>query len=216
MRKITLTICAAAAFLLLSCSDNKKEDKTSSETKTTGASNEAWVPVDSAVSMKHMMEYGTPGPMHKMLASWSGTWEGDMTLWSYDGAVPTKSTGTAISTMIMDGKYQTSTHTGSFGGMPFEGRGLTAYDNANKQFVSSWIDNWGTGIMMMTGGWDSASKTLTMTGTMPDLDRPGKECHMKEVFKVIDDNTQHMEMYGPDPKTGKEFKMMEIHSTRKK
>ena len=69
---------------------------------------------------------------------------------------------------------------------------------------------------MMTGGWDDTSKTLTLTGTMPDLDRPGKECDMKEVFKVIDDNTQHMEMYGPDPKTGKEFKMMEIHSTRKK
>ena len=139
-----------------------------------------------------------------------------MTLWSYGGAIPSKSTGTAVSTMIMDGKYQTSTHTGNFMGMPFEGRGLMAYDNATKQFVSSWIDNWGTGIMMMTGGWDDASKTLTLTGTMPDLDRPGKECHMKEVFKVIDDNTQHMEMYGPDPKTGREFKMMEIHSTRKK
>lgn len=209
-------ICAAT-FLFVACNSEKKDDK---KTETTNEGkmeeNKAWVPVDSATSMQHMMEYGTPGPMHKMLASWSGTWDGDMTMWAYDGATPTKSTGTAVSTMIMDGRYQTSTHTGSFGGMPFEGRGLMAYDNANKQFVSSWIDNWGTGIMMMTGNWDDASKTLTLTGTMPDLDRPGKVCNMKEVFKVIDDNTQHMEMYGPDPKSGKEFKMMEIHSTRKK
>jgi hypothetical protein len=39
---------------------------------------------------------------------------------------------------------------------------------------------------------------------------------MREVFTVIDEKTQHMEMYGPDQKTGKEFKMMEINMTRKK
>jgi hypothetical protein len=27
----------------------------------------------------------------------------------------------------------------------------------------------------------------------------GRECEMKEIFKIIDDNTQLMEMYGPDP-----------------
>ncbi len=38
---------------------------------------------------------------------------------------------------------------------------------------------------------------------------------IRETFKIIDDNTQMMEMFsqGPD---GKEFKMMEIKYTRKK
>ena len=70
--------------------------------------------------------------------------------------------------------------------------------------------------MNMSGPWDESSKTLTLTGKYPDINRPGKECSMKEVFKVVDDNTQSMEMYGPDPKTGKEYKMMEIKMTRKK
>jgi hypothetical protein len=30
------------------------------------------------------------------------------------------------------------------------------------------------------------------------------------------DNNEFMEMYGPDPKTGKEYKMMEIKYSRKK
>jgi hypothetical protein len=33
---------------------------------------------------------------------------------------------------------------------------------------------------------------------------------------MVDDNTQVMEMYGPDMKTGKEYKNMEIKFTRKK
>jgi hypothetical protein len=32
----------------------------------------------------------------------------------------------------------------------------------------------------------------------------------------VDDDTQIMEMYGPDPKTGKEFKTMTIKFTRNK
>ena len=163
-----------------------------------------------------MMDYGTPGKMHALLASWNGTWNGDMTMWWYEGGAPEKATGTAVNSMILGGRYQSSKHTSNMMGMPFEGMSTTAYDNATKQFVSTWIDNMGTGIMMMTGPWDEATKTLTLTGTMPDLCRPGKQCTLREVFKIIDDNTQHMEMYGPDAKTGKEFKTMEIHLTRKK
>jgi hypothetical protein len=44
----------------------------------------------------------------------------------------------------------------------------------------------------------------------------GLDCSIKEVFKMVDDNNQILEMYGPDPQTGKEFKTMEIKYTRKK
>ncbi|HEX2683325.1 MAG TPA: DUF1579 family protein [Ferruginibacter sp.] len=74
----------------------------------------------------------------------------------------------------------------------------------------------GSGIMMMTVDWDPTAKKLTMNGTVPDICRPGKMCSMREVLTLVDDNTQQMEIYGPDPKTGKEFKMMEIKMTRKK
>jgi hypothetical protein len=217
MRKTFLTVCAAA-FLFAAC-NSKKEDKTgeaSKESTNEAKSEEPWVPVDSATMMQKMIEYGTPGPMHAMMASWNGTWSGETTMWEYDGATPQKSTGTAVNSMIFDGKYQTSTHTGNMMGMPFEGKSIMAYDNADKKFHSTWIDTWSTGIMNMTGDWDEATKTLTLTGTMPDICRPGKECHFTEKFKIVDANTQHMEMWGPDPKTGKDYKMMEIKMTRTK
>jgi Protein of unknown function (DUF1579) len=220
MKKNLLTACSAIVFLIACNSSETKENKTDSGSTivatTEPKKEDAWVPVDSATQMKAMMEYGTPGDMHKMMASWNGTWNGDMTMWDSEGAAPQKMTGTAVNSMLLGGRYQSSKHTGNMMGMPFEGMSLMGYDNALKKFVSSWVDNFGTGIMMMSGPWDAATKTLTLTGSMPDICRPGKECTMREVFTVIDEKTQHMEMYGPDQKTGKEFKMMEINMTRKK
>ena len=219
MKRITLTLCAAT-MLLFACNSGGSDDKT--KTDSTGSTNQevkkegAWVPVDSATMMKAMMDYGKIGPMQQMMASWNGTWSGDMTMWDHEGATPNKMTGTAVYSMALGGHYQVGHHSGTMMGMPFEGIGTTGYDNATKLVTSTWIDNFGSGIMVMTGPWDEATKTMTLTGTMPDICRPGKTCSERETVKVIDDNTQHMEMFGPDPKTGKEFKMMEIHSTRKK
>lgn len=210
-------ICAIA-MSLFACNNAAKTETTSedSTTKDQTKKDEPWVPVDSATMMNAMMAYGTTGPMHAMLASWNGTWNGETTMWDYEGATPNTSTGTAVNTMIFDGRYQSSKHTGNMMGMPFEGHSIMGYDNAQKKFVASWIDTWSTGIMTSSGNWDEATKTLTLTGTMPDLVRPGKECTFREVFTVVDDNTHTMEMWSPDPKTGKEFKMMVIKMTRKK
>lgn len=215
MKKTILSLLATAA-LLLSC--NNEAAKTDAETtpETAPSKEEAWVPVDSATMMKNMMDYATPGPMHTLMASWNGTWKDENTMWEFEGASPQTAEGTTVFSTIMDGKYQQSTHTGTMMGMPFEGHGLLAYDNALKEFVYTWIDNWGTGIMTMTGQWDEANKTMTLAGSMPDVNRPGKQCNMREVIRMIDENTQHMEMYGPDMKTGKEYKMLEIKMTRVK
>ena len=36
--------------------------------------------------MQKMMDAATPGDMHKMLASFDGTWDGQMTMWMAPGA----------------------------------------------------------------------------------------------------------------------------------
>lgn len=114
----------------------------------------------------------------------------------------------------MGGRYQQSTFKGDFGGMPFEGTSTTGYDKGKKVFFSTWMDNMSTGIMNMEGTWDEATKSINFKGKMI-CPANGIECEMREVYKIIDDNTQVMEMYGPDMKTGKEFKSMEIKFTRK-
>jgi hypothetical protein len=220
MKRITFTICAAA-FLLASCSDEKKPDEaikaepTVSSTTDSKPKEEPWVAVDSATGMKNWMAYATPGEPHKMLAKSNGTWNGEITMWMAPDSPAVTSKATMVNKMIMGGRYQVSETKGNMMGMPFNGMGTTAYDNIKKVFISTWIDNMGTGIMKMEGPWDEATKSTTLTGKVVEP-FSGRECDFKEVYKIIDDNNQLMEMYGPDPKTGKQFKTMEIKLTRKK
>ena len=99
-------------------------------------------------------------------------------------------------------------------GQPFEGTGTTGYDNAKKAYFTTWMDNMSTGMMNMEGTWDEATKAINFKGKML-CPANGKWCEMREVYKIVDDNTHVMEMYGPDMKTGKEYKNMEIKFTKK-
>lgn len=170
--------------------------------------------VDSAAMMKSWMDYMTPGDMHAVLAKLDGEWTADISMWIAPGTEPTKTTGTCVNKMIMGGRYQQATNTADMMGMPFEGSGTTGYDNAKKLFVSTWIDNMGTGIIMMEGSWNATTKTISFKGKTIDPFTK-KDMKLRENFQIIDEDTHRMEMYGPDPATGKEYKTMEIIYRRK-
>jgi Protein of unknown function (DUF1579). len=163
--------------------------------------------------MKAWQEFMTPGEVHKMLAKWDGNWKEDITMWMQPGAQPTKSTASCVNKMILGGRYQESRHTGDMMGMPFEGISTLGWDNARKMLVNTWIDNMGTGIMYMEGTWDKASGTANLKGKSTDP-TTGKEMEIREVFTVVDDDTQKMEMFVTQ--NGQEMKTMEIVFTRDK
>jgi hypothetical protein len=219
MKRITITFFTAA-FLFSCNSEDKTETKNDDTNQATSTSDskaktEKWIPVDSATAMKSMMEAGAKGSQHAMLAKSDGNWNAETTMWMSPDAPPMKGTATSTNKMIMDGRFQESTFKGDFMGQPFTGTSVTGYDNAKKVFTSTWIDNMSTGMMNMEGTWDDATKSINFKGKMI-CPANGVECEMREVFKMVDDNTQVMEMYGPDMKTGKEYKNMEIKFTRKK
>jgi Protein of unknown function (DUF1579) len=165
-----------------------------------------------ADAQKAWVTYMTPGPIHKMIAASDGDWKAEMSMWESPGSAPTTSIASCTNKMILGGRYQESKITGTFMGMPFEGMGTLAYDNAKKVFISSWIDNMGTGMMNLQGSWDAGTKSITFLGKMTDP-MSGKDMPYREVFKMIDDNTQQMDMYAQ--MNGQEFKTMEIKLTRK-
>ena len=213
MKNIVITLCAVSLFF--GCKNDTKEAANKDSLTAAASASEAWVPVDSATAMKTMMEVATPGKEHEMLAKSTGTWKAETTMWMAPDAPPMKSNGVATTKMILGGRYQQMVFKGDMMGAPFEGIGTSGYDIARKVWTSTWIDNMGTGIMNMDGTWDEATKSLTSTGKML-CPANGKMCEMKEVLKIVDDNTQIMEMYGPDMQTGKQYKNMEIKLTRSK
>ena len=189
MKKITILICillSVACFIKLNAQDQD--------------------------GMKAWQAYMTPGNVHKMLATSDGTWNEDITMWMAPGAPATKSTAVAENKMIMGGRYQESTTTGSFNGMPFEGKSTLAYDNAKKIFINTWINNMGTGITQMIGTWDEPTKTINFTGTSVDP-MTGKDMNIRQTFTLVDADHQKIEMFATQ--NGKESKTMEIILTRK-
>jgi uncharacterized lipoprotein NlpE involved in copper resistance len=214
MKKITLFVCAAT-LLLTACNNQENTPKETVATEDSASAPKEWVAVDSATEMKAWMDYATPGTPHAMLAKHDGEWTGQNKMWMKMGDTPVTTTSTMVNKMIMDGRYQQSTFKGDFMGMPMEGMAIGAYDNHLKKFISTWIDNMGTGVMKMEGTWDSTAKTISYIGSMVNPAN-GQECTMREIYTFVDDNTAKMEMFGPDSKTGKEYKTMEIVLTRKK
>lgn len=173
--------------------------------------------------MKQMMEMTKLNENHKMLADLAGTWDYTVKMWMTPDpkAPPTTSTGVAVRTAMMGGRYFSLDVTGKMEmpgpdgkmmPMEFKGMGMEGYDNVKKKFVSSWMDNMGTGIMMVEGTYDPAAKALTYTGEEEMM--PGQKVKVREVVKVIDKDHHVFEWY--DNMRGTEAKTMEIVYTRKK
>lgn len=161
--------------------------------------------------MKAWETYMTPSAIHKMMAKSDGTWKTESTVWMDPAAAPIKSTGTCTNKMILGGRYQESSHKSTMMGMPFEGKGTLAYDNAKKLFITTWIDNMGTGLMTLTGTWDETSKSIHFSGTMVDP-TSGQDLPVREVLTMKDDNHQVMQMFMTAG--GQEMKTMEINLSR--
>jgi len=165
--------------------------------------------------MQACMIAGTPGKMHEILASDAGVWEGENTMWMAPGAEATKSKSKTTITPIMDGRYIKIEMNGEMPGMgPYNGLGYCGFDNVSQKFVATWIDNHSTGIMTGTGDLSADGKTLTWnyTANCPITKKP---LSMREIDTITGPGKKTMVMYSTDPKSGKEFKMMEIALTKK-
>ena len=164
--------------------------------------------------MKIWQDYMTPGPVQEHMAKMAGDWATTSKMWMMPGAEPMVTEGSAKGEMLLGGRYLKTTYTGDMMGMPFEGFSLEAFDKAVNQFYAIWVDNFGTGMMMMKGTWDQATMKLTYTGTVVDPMQK-KETPVKEVFIMKDEDIYTMEMYNTTP-DGQEYKSMEVTYKRKK
>ena len=165
--------------------------------------------------MKEYMEkYAAPGEHHKHLEMLVGTWTAQTKFWPAPGAPATESTGRAEHKMILGGRYLQTTYEGDFGGMPFAGMGTVAYDRFLNRYIETWIDNFGTMVLVSDGACDGTGKLRTVTARFADP-MTQKPTTMRSVYRILDADHYVLEMYtqsGNDP----EVKVMEIAHTRKK
>jgi len=168
----------------------------------------------SEADMQACIEAATPGKMHEYLVEGVGTWTGKVSMWMAPGTEPAVSTCTTTITSIMDGRFIRIETSGEMPGMgAFNGFGIAGFDNVSQKFQGTWIDNFGTGMMTGCGELDSDGKTLNWK-YIYNCPITKKPTIMREVERRTGKDSMTLEMFGPDPVTGKEFKMMEIAYTR--
>lgn len=153
-------------------------------------------------------DYATPGEPHVELANMTGTWNEIIKIWMAPGTEPMVNKAVCSVEMILGERYQQSRHKGEFNGMPFEGIGITGYDNADGRLYSTWIDNMGTGIMFSKGTIDEKTGNIIFNGEQMDPITK-KMMRIREVMRRSDNGNFIMEMY-TTPVGGKEFLSMEI------
>lgn len=173
--------------------------------------------------MKQMVEISKLNENHKLLSSLDGNWTFTTKMWMNPdpNAPPQESKGTATRKTVMGGRYVMMDVTGKMqmpgeGGkmkdLQFKGMSLEGYDNVKKKFVSSWVDNMGTGIEFSEGTYDPATKTLTYTSEIEPM--PGMKSQVREEIKIADNNHMTLDWY--ENRGGQEKKTMEINYTRGK
>jgi hypothetical protein len=165
--------------------------------------------------MEKMAKAATPGSQHAMLAKMAGDWD-CVVRYQMDPSQPMQEEKTSATiTSLMDGRYIQEVATGQMMGQPFNGMGIYGYDNVAGRYVSTWIDNMGTGIMKSEGTVDAGGKVIRWTGTMSDP-VTGKVSKEHMVTTIADDDHHTFEMFGVPPGGKKEAKMMTIEYSRKK
>jgi hypothetical protein len=225
LKSLIVLFAIASVAVAQTPSAAPKAPTTSGPATTTTTSTPAMTTTTSAApsadEMKQMMELAKLNENHKLLAALAGTWSYTVKMWMDPKGKPSESTGTAVRKAVMDGRYLTGDYSGKFKmpgadgkmvDMNFKGMSMDAYDNVKKKFVSGWVDNMGTGIMISEGTYDAATKTFTYTGEYEMM--PGMKSKVREVIKTPDKDHMTMEYY--EDRGQGETKSMEINYTRGK
>ncbi|TWT44211.1 hypothetical protein RAS1_06200 [Phycisphaerae bacterium RAS1] len=159
--------------------------------------------------MDEFAKAGEPGENHKLLEAFVGNWKMEVKSMMGPGE-PDVTSGTSTVKPIMGGRYFVDEVKGSMMGAPFEGMGVTGYDNLQKKFVNTWIDSASTGIFMSIGDYDAKSKEFTYRG---DLVMPGgQKMKIRMVIRIVDKDKHVFEWHQTEPEGEK--KTMEIVYTR--
>jgi hypothetical protein len=157
--------------------------------------------------MEAYQRAATPGTQHASLAKMAGDFT--LTVKSYmgPGAEPEVSAATATRRLILGGRYLEEVVKGTMMGQPFEGRGISGYDNVSGEWWGTWIDTMSTGIMISRGEWDDAAGVGSFTGEFNDA-VTGKVQTSRMTSRRLPNGDEVMEMYMPTPDG--EVKAMEI------
>jgi hypothetical protein len=139
-----------------------------------------------------------PGPEHKWLAEDEGEWTIEAKLWMPGASEPTTMKGRSTMKMLW-GRYLREEFTLGEGEQAIHGEGYIGFDNAAREFKSTYVLNTGTGMQMSAGKREGDVLTLSNEHEAPGVGkikirvadkRTGADSRIKEVFGAFGDQPE--------------------------
>ncbi len=170
----------------------------------------------SEADMAAYLALAQPGPEHDLLKQFEGEWDQDVKMWMQPGQPPMEAKSHTSAKMVLGGRFlQTSGEVGE-PPMQFSTFGMMGFDRRHKEFTMVAFDTMGTYYVTASGAYDVASKTISLYGEDED-----------PIMGFTQKYYIHFKWHGPDQYSTevifvdfpgaeeKEFKMVEVLSTRK-
>ncbi len=148
---------------------------------------------DMEEMMKKAQAAGAPGPEHKALDQFVGTWRCDVKCWMDPDGQPEESQGTAEVSWIMNGRFLQEEFAGEMMGKPFHGRTLFGYNKVKGIYQSVWIDDMNTSMFTSEGKGSKELITLEGKSSCPATGRA--DIPMKLVFRISGPDSHTLEMF---------------------
>lgn len=144
--------------------------------------------------MAAWLEMAAPVAEHAALAPLVGTFDAEARfMMDPTASEPMVSKARSVNTWVLGKRFVQQHYTSpDMMGMPFEGMGYTGYDRVSKQYVSTWMDTWFTGVMMQTGQMTGRNE-MRLEGEMATP--MGTMEKNRHVLKIMDDNRHELEFF---------------------
>ena len=155
----------------------------------------AFDPTD--MSMEAYQKATMRGEQHEMLDRLTGDFDVTIKIWmAGEGAgMPTVSRATSTVEWALGDKHLRETFRGTVMGQPYEGQGMTSYDNYAGQYVSYWADSMSTAPSVMRGHASADGGAIILFGRMDGPMMGVRDKTIKGVTRMVDEDTHVFEMH---------------------
>ena len=216
---LTIGLVAGAIYAgaaIVGAQDNGYDHQhANGEAHANGHEEHAEMTPEQQAEMAEWAKIAAPGDAHKHLEYFVGTWNTKTKIYmGGPGSEPMESDGQSDMKWVLGGRFIMDEHKGTMMGMPYEGIGMTGYDNFRNLYISSWSSNMGTNMLLMAGSRHPKTGVFTYYGEMdePNLKVIGRT--VKYVTRIVD--ADHFTFEIIDLHAGDDYKVIELSYERVK
>jgi hypothetical protein len=155
-----------------------------------------------------------PGPSHRLLETFVGEWDVQLTFWSDPKAKSDSSTGTSRISWILGERFLREEFSGKIAGEDYTGLGMIGYDNGSRTFKTVWADSMNTALTVSSGTYHPDTNSFLLESQVYDPLVSGFKM-VKSKFQINSPDSYTFSMTDTSPE-GRQFISFEMRYTRRR